>query len=110
MNGLTMPLGVAGDFTGAASYFGVFNIVTAEDGIYVMQGFRDARLGGGVGADHPLFGNLVIGPNLVKPDGANGRLLFLGGAADEARVTEVLWASTRSSVSRAVCSRTRTRM
>jgi hypothetical protein len=90
MIGLTMPLGVAGQFTGAASYFGVFQIVTKDDGIYVAQGFRDARAGGGAGPD-VLYSETIIG-QLVKPDGMD-RIFFLGGAAD-GRVTEVLGLDT----------------
>lgn len=89
MNGLTMPLGVADQFTGAASYFGVANLVTT-DGVYVAQIFRDGRLGGGVGAD-TLCSETIIG-QLIRPDGMN-RYFFLGGAAD-GRVTEVLGLDT----------------
>jgi hypothetical protein len=90
MTGLTMPLGVAGDFTGAASYFGIAQLVTKDDGVYVGQLFRDGRLGGGSGPD-TLNSETIIG-QLVKPDGMN-RTFFLGGAAD-GRVTEVLGLDT----------------
>lgn len=90
MIGLTMPLGAAGGFTGAASYFGIFQMVTLDDGVYVAQGFRDSRLGGGYGAD-TLCSETLIG-QLVKPEGMD-RTFFLGGAAD-GRVTEVLGLDT----------------
>ncbi len=90
MNGLTIANGVAGEFTAATSYFGVFNLTTT-DGIYVAQGFRDGRLGGVLGPD-VLCSETIIGC-LVKPDGMNGRIFFLGGAAD-GRVTEILGLDT----------------
>ena len=89
MIGFTMPLGVAGDFTGAASYFGEFQIVTT-DGVYVGQLFRDGRLGGGLGPD-TLCSETLIG-ELVKPDGMN-RTFIVGGAAD-GRVSEVFGLDT----------------
>lgn len=89
MFGLTVQLGVAGQFTGGASYFGVFEIVTT-DGVYVAQGFRDTRAGGSLGAD-TLCSETNSG-QLVKPAGMN-RYFFLGGATD-GRVTEVLGLDT----------------
>ena len=50
LHGLTMPLDVAGDFTGAADYFGPYHLFT-RDGIYVAKLMRDGRDGKGMGPD-----------------------------------------------------------
>jgi hypothetical protein len=41
--GVTKPLGVAGEFTGLATYFGNFHLFT-RDGLYVARLFKDGRL------------------------------------------------------------------
>jgi len=46
--GLTMPLGVAGDFTGAATYFNPYHLFT-RDGLYVAMVMRDGRTGADLG-------------------------------------------------------------
>ncbi len=82
--GLTMPLGVAGDFTGAACYAGPYYLFTT-DGVYVsmiMRNGRDGRLGPDITASETLTGQLV------KPEGMN-RYFLLAGDQD-GRVTEVL--------------------
>ncbi len=84
LHGLTMPLDVAGDFTGSASYFGPYHIFT-RDGIYVAKLMRDGRDGKGMGAD--ITASEVFTGQLIKPDGMN-RYFLLAGAAD-ARVTEI---------------------
>lgn len=86
--GLTMPLGVAGDFTGAATYFGPYHIFT-RDGIYVGMVMRDGR-SGGLGPD--ITASEVVTGQLVKPDGMN-RIFLLAGDQD-GRVTEILGLDT----------------
>ncbi len=100
--GLTMPLGVAGDFTGAATYFGPYHIFT-RDGIYVGMVMRDGR-SGGLGPD--ITASEVVTGQLVKPEGLGGtgvppvsstgqrpvppdRYFLLAGDQD-GRVTEIL--------------------
>ena len=86
--GLTMPLGVAGEFTGAASYFGPYHIFT-RDGIYVAMIMRDGRTGG-LGPD--ITASEVVTGQLVKPDGMD-RYFLLAGDQD-GRVTEILGLDT----------------
>ncbi len=86
--GLTMPLGVAGDFTGVACYFGPYHIFT-RDGIYVAMVMRDGRTGG-MGPD--ITASEVVTGQLVKPDGMN-RYFLLAGDQD-GRVTEILGLDT----------------
>lgn len=86
--GLTMPLGVAGDFTGVACYACPYYLFT-KDGLYVsmiMRNGRDGRLGADITASETLTGQLV------KPDGMN-RYFLLAGDQD-GRVTEVLGLDT----------------
>ena len=89
MRGLTMPLGVAGGFTGAASYFGPYHILTT-DGIYVAMLMRDNREPKGLGADCTAVE--VVHGQLVKPDGMN-RYFLLAGDQD-GRVTEIFGLDT----------------
>jgi hypothetical protein len=86
--GLTMPLGVAGDFTGAACYFGPYHLFT-RDGLYVAMIMRDGRTGG-LGAD--ITASETITGQLVKPEGMN-RYFLLAGDQD-GRVTEILGLDT----------------
>ena len=86
--GLTMPLGIAGDFTGAATYFGPYHIFT-RDGLYVAMIMRDGRTGG-LGPD--ITASETITGQLVKPDGMN-RYFLLAGDQD-GRVTEILGLDT----------------
>ena len=86
--GLTMPLGIAGDFTGAATYFGPYHIFT-RDGIYVAMVMRDGRTGG-LGPD--ITASETITGQLVKPEGMN-RYFLLAGDQD-GRVTEILGLDT----------------
>ena len=62
--GLTMPLGVARDYTGVASYFGPYHLFT-RDGLYVAMLMRDGR-SGGLGAD--ITATEVESGQLVKPE------------------------------------------
>lgn len=89
LHGLTMPLGVAGDFTGAVSYFNPYHVFT-RDGIYVAMLTRDSRDGKGLGAD--TIATESIQGQLVKPKGMN-RYFLLAGAGD-GRITEVLGLDT----------------
>lgn len=89
LHGLTMPLGVAGGFTGAATYFNPYHIFTT-DGIYVAMLTRDGRDGKGFGAD--LIASETHQGQLVKPKGMD-RYFLLAGAAD-GRITEVLGLNT----------------
>ena len=86
--GLTMPLGSAGDFTGASDYFGPYHLFT-KDGIYVAMIMRDGR-SGGLGAD--ITASEVCTGQLVKPDGMD-RYFLLAGDQD-GRVTEILGLNT----------------
>ncbi len=86
--GLTMPLGVAGDFTGAACYFGPYHLFT-RDGIYVAMLMRDGR-SGGLGPD--ITASETLTGQLVKPEGMN-RYFLLAGDQD-GRVTEILGLDT----------------
>lgn len=86
--GPTMPLGVAGNFTGFATYFGPFHIFT-RDGLYVAMLFRDGRLGG-VGPD--TIACEAFSGQLVKIDKLH-KYLFLTGDQD-GRVTEILGLDT----------------
>jgi len=86
--GLTMPLGVAGDFTGAATYYGPYHIFT-RDGLYVAMVMRDGRTGG-MGPD--ITASETITGQLVKPDGME-RYFLLAGDQD-GRVTEILGLDT----------------
>ncbi|HUW32128.1 MAG TPA: hypothetical protein VM223_10995, partial [Planctomycetota bacterium] len=86
--GLTMPLGIAGDFTGAATYFGPYHIFT-RDGIYVAMVMRDGRTGG-LGPD--ITASETITGQIVKPEGMN-RYFLLAGDQD-GRVTEILGLDT----------------
>ena len=86
--GLTMPLGVAGDFTGAACYAAPYYLFT-RDGLYVsmiMRNGRDGKLGADITASETLTGQLV------KPEGMN-RYFLLAGDQD-GRVTEILGLDT----------------
>lgn len=89
LHGLTMPLGVAGDFTGAVTYFNPYHILT-RDGIYVAMLTRDSRDGKGLGAD--TIATESIQGQLVKPQGMN-RYFLLAGAGD-GRITEILGLDT----------------
>jgi len=86
--GMTMPLGVAGDFIGAATYFNPYHIFT-RDGLYVAMVMRDGRTGG-LGAD--VTASETITGQLVKPDGMD-RYFLLAGDQD-GRVTEILGLDT----------------
>jgi len=86
--GLTMPLGVAGDYTGAACYFGPYHIFT-RDGVYVAMVMRDGR-SGGLGAD--ITASETLTGQLVKPRGMN-RYFLLAGDQD-GRVTEIVGLDT----------------
>lgn len=81
--GITMPLGVAGDITGVATYFGTFHLMT-RDGLYVTQLFKDGRLGE-TGPD--VINAEAFAGQLVRLE-ASGRYLLLAGDTD-GRVTEV---------------------
>jgi len=89
LHGLTMPLGVAGGFTGAVTYFNPYHIFP-RDGIYVAMLTRDSRDGKGLGADTAATES--IQGQLVKPKGMN-RYFLLAGAGD-GRITEVLGLDT----------------
>jgi hypothetical protein len=86
--GLTMPLGMAGEFTGAACYFGPYHIFT-RDGLYVAMVMRDGRTGG-LGAD--ITASETLTGQLVRPEGTN-RYFLLAGDQD-GRVTEILGLDT----------------
>lgn len=89
LHGLTMPLGVAGDFTGAATYFNPYHIFT-RDGVYVAMLTRDGR--DGKGFDWNLISSETIQGQLVKPKGMD-RYFLLSGAGD-GRILEVLGLDT----------------
>jgi hypothetical protein len=82
--GATKDLGVAGDFTGLATYFGNFHLFT-RDGLYVTRLFKDCRLG----ETGPDVLNAETGCGQLIKTQKTGRYLLLGGDTD-GRVTEVL--------------------
>jgi hypothetical protein len=86
--GPTCPLGVAGEFTGLATYFGPFHLFT-RDGLYVGMIFRDGRHGG-MGAD--VIACESFAGQLVKPKGMDRYFLLTGD--QDGRVTEVLGLDT----------------
>jgi len=81
--GITAPLGVAGEVTGVASYFGPFHLFT-RDGIYVAKIFKDGRLGetGPEAINAEAFSG-----QLVKMENS-GRYFLLAGDTD-GRITEL---------------------
>ncbi len=81
--GITRPLGVAGEFTGVATYYGNFHLFT-RDGLYVARLFKDQRLGE-MGPD-VLSAETFCG-QLIRTEKSR-RYLLLGGDTD-GRVTEV---------------------
>jgi len=87
--GATALLGVAGDFTGYATYFGTHHVYTS-DGICVAMIFRDPRLATSIGAD--VIATENCNGQLVKPKGMN-RYFALAGDQD-GRITEVLGLDT----------------
>jgi hypothetical protein len=84
MWGVTQPLGVAGAFTGVATYFGTAHLFT-RDGLYVAALRQDARAGG-TGAE-ALRAESFAG-QLVRLR-QSGRYLLLGGDTD-GRIAEIL--------------------
>jgi hypothetical protein len=82
--GITSPLGVAGDVTGVATYFGTFHLMT-RDGLYLTQLFRDQRLGE---TGPEVINAEAFAGQLVRMQ-QSGRYLLLAGDTD-GRVTEVL--------------------
>ncbi|MFW6163469.1 MAG: hypothetical protein ACODAJ_11925, partial [Planctomycetota bacterium] len=81
--GPTAPLGVAGEFTGIATYFGPFHLFT-RDGLYVAMVMRDGRHGG-LGPD--VIACESFAGQLVKPKGVD-RYFLLAGDQD-GRITEI---------------------
>lgn len=87
--GPTMPLGVAGEFTGVPLYFGPVQLYT-RDGQFVGMIFRDGRTGGGLGPDY--VNCEFFNAQMVKPEGMN-RYFLLAGDQD-GRITEILGLDT----------------
>jgi hypothetical protein len=85
--GVTAPLGVAGEFTGVATYFGPFHLFT-RDGLYVAKIFKDARLGE---SDAATINAEAFSGQLVKLK--NGKYYLLAGDTD-GRISEVLGLDT----------------
>jgi hypothetical protein len=86
--GPTCPLGVAGEFTGVATYFGPFHLFT-RDGLYVGMILRDGRHGG-LGAD--VIACESFSGQLVRPRGTDRYFLLTGD--QDGRVTEILGLDT----------------
>lgn len=82
--GMTMPLTLAGDFTGAATYFGGYHLFS-RTGEYIAMIMRPHKAGGGFGPDKTA--SETITGQLVKPKGT-GRYFLLAGDQD-GRVTEI---------------------
>jgi len=82
--GMTMPLTLAGDFTGAATYFGGYHLLT-RDGVYVAMIMRPHKAGGGLGAD--ITASETVTGQIVKPNGME-RYFLLAGDQD-GRITEI---------------------
>lgn len=80
--GPTMPLGVAGEFTGVATYFGPFQLFT-RDGRFVAMVFRDLRLGG-------LYPDTLTAEAFAGQLVKTGERYFLLTGDQDGRVTEVL--------------------
>jgi len=93
LHGMTGPLGVAGNFTGNMSYFGVVHLFQ-RDGIYTAAINRDGRAGGVGGSDvgqpEGQGGQMV---QVVTKKGAKPSTFVLAGGQD-GRVTEVLGLDT----------------
>jgi hypothetical protein len=81
MYGLTAHLGVAGGFTGAATYFGDSHITTT-DGVYVASIFRKSGR-----VDYDTRKAETFTGQLVQPEGTD-RYFHLGGDQD-GRIVEV---------------------
>jgi len=92
--GLTNPLGVAGNFTGASCYFTTYHLIT-RDGIYAAMLMRDSRDGKGLGPD--VTASETLTGQIVQPEGMNNRYFLLAGASD-ARVTEIFGLDTVKSL------------
>ncbi len=82
--GLTMPLGMAGAFTGASSYFNPYHLFT-RDGLYVGMIMRTGRDGKGLGPF--ITASETLTGQLVKPKGME-RWFLLAGDQD-GRITEI---------------------
>jgi hypothetical protein len=92
LHGMTGGLGVAGNFTGNMSYFGVCHLFQ-RDGIYAAALMRDGRIAGmgpDVGQPEGQGGQLV---SVVTRPGSAPRTLLLAGGQD-GRVTEVFGLDT----------------
>jgi len=88
--GPTGGLGVAGEYTGVMSYFGVSHLFRCEDGIYTAAIMKDGRSAKERGAEEgPPEGQGGVLVRVVPKPGAPARTLLLAGGQD-ARVTEVL--------------------
>jgi hypothetical protein len=86
--GPTCPLGVAGDFTGLALYFGPFQLYT-RDGLFVAKIMGDE----GTGKLGPeVIACELFSGQLVKPEGTD-RYFLLAGDQD-GRINEVLGLDT----------------
>lgn len=84
--GPTQLLGIAGDFTGFATYYGCHHLYTRREGLPVAMLFRDARMAlGKLGPD--IIASENYNGQLVKPKGMN-RYFALGGDQD-GRISEV---------------------
>ena len=81
--GPTSPLGVAGDVTGVATYFGLFDLFT-RDGIYLTKLFKDVRLGE---TGPEVINAEAFAGQLIRTE-KSGRYLLLGGDTD-GRITEL---------------------
>jgi hypothetical protein len=91
--GMTGPLGVAGDFTGNMTYFGVCHLFQRETGLYTAALMRDGRTGGAgpdIGQPEGQGGQFVR--LKTSPDGPDRTFLIAGG--QDSRVTEVLGLDT----------------
>jgi hypothetical protein len=87
LHGMTGPLGVAGNFTGNMSYFGVCHLFQ-RDGICVAGIMRDGRtsgMGADVGQPEGQGGSLF---KIVTKPGTAPRT-FLVGSGQDARIAEV---------------------
>ena len=76
-------MGVAGDVTGVATYFGPFDLFT-RDGIYLTTLFKDDRLGE---TGPEVINAEAFAGQLIRTE-KSGRYLLLGGDTD-GRITEL---------------------
>jgi hypothetical protein len=93
--GATHTLGAAGAFTGVASYFGTYHVLT-RDGLYVAMLCEDGREAGRMGHDiaaAETFNGQIVQPEGVRTADGKPRFFLLYGDQD-GRISEILGLDT----------------